>query len=572
MSDVYGVPVGGASSNVAIDQEQAPSPSSGFVSTRPSHEGFSGLSSRTSAQIDGSASTSGDIRANRRQTSLPASGASPAQERRQSLTIDGSAGTEQVIDVEVRRVATEFAAFLGPVPTESTDADAILESHSRRQSMMWHNVQTAFQVAAQQATQASGGTPSGIRELRDDEAFVDVSLHDDTAAPLSAATDQGAAGNAPGGDAEHSAFANWARNTLNVVGHELFAVAVTTALREAAGAGAQALLTYVDASDLAKTAMAGGLYSTAILANVIAMLYQEQQGIATTTSRLGNIAQIVAMSAAFAAAGATGTLKDQVPNLVKTGVYSAGRDAVNLLWPLGDNLPKGRVNPLALQAINSAIFYLPNQILVGSLQSFHGLSGAGLVDAMQSNSTARNSTDAVTLSNGFASLATYVTANFAGETVNQIVERVLKSQIGGSSLPDLRIDVSGPALPGWQKTLDTLAGEGMPRIATFYTTYGGAAAIDSTITPPNLGMTSALWMQSVVGGALIALLCISTLMSSMTKGRANFESGSGVEESPAGPPPEQQSQQAQDERTEQMEPQDIVLSDLSPHRAASQHT
>ncbi|WP_206950866.1 hypothetical protein [Trinickia acidisoli] len=321
-------------------------------------------------------------------------------------------------------------------------------------------------------------------------------------------------------------IAQWARSSANVVGQQAVAVGITTALREAVGAGVEALLTHTNASDEAKAGIAGGLYGAVILSNLMTMLYNERQGIGTPVTHAGNIAQIVSLSAAVTAAAATGTLKDLVPSLMKTFMYSGGRDTTNLYMPLGDNIPtEGKANPLTVQAVNSAFFYAANQMLVNSIQSFHGLSGAGLVDAMHDNTTDPNTHEAETLRSGFASLATYVVGNLAGETADQFAGRMLTNAMSGGNLADLQITLTPPAWPGAEKAFDTFSSDGVSRTSIFYTVYGLTAAIDPKITAPHLGEAGASWLQNCVGGAFIALLCLPAAMTAMKKARNAFGGG-----------------------------------------------
>ncbi|MGG1945823.1 hypothetical protein AB1286_13560 [Trinickia sp. NRRL B-1857] len=310
---------------------------------------------------------------------------------------------------------------------------------------------------------------------------------------------------------QRSSLETWGRNVLKTGGQQFVAVALTTALREAVGAGVEALLTATHASPEAKTAIAGSLYGAVILANVMSMLYQHQQGVATPMTYGGGALNVVALTAAVATAASTGTLKDLVPSLVKTFAYSGGRDTVNLLMPLSDNAPKDKANPLAVQAVDS-MFYAANQMLVNSIQSFTGLSGAGLVDAMHNNSTDPNTKEAVTLHSGFASLASYVTANFAGEFADQFTNRVLNNAMSGGKLADLDISLGPIGWPGGGKALETFATEGVPRTSIFYSVYGLTAGADPAIKPSHLGETGASWMQNFVGGGLIALLCLPAVM------------------------------------------------------------
>jgi hypothetical protein len=324
---------------------------------------------------------------------------------------------------------------------------------------------------------------------------------------------------------QRSSLETWGRNALKAGGQQFVAVALTTALREAVGAGVEALLRATHASAEAKTGIAGGLYGAVILANVMSMLYQRQQGVATPMTYGGGALNIVALTAAVATAASTGTLKDLVPSLVKTFAYSGGRDTVNLFMPLSDNAPKDKANPLAVQAVDS-MFYSANQMLVNSIQSFTGLSGAGFVDAMHDNSTDPNTKEAVTLHSGFASLASYVTANFAGELADQFTNRVLNNALSGGNLADLEIKLGPIGWPGGGKALETFATEGVPRTSIFYSVYGLTAGVNPEIKPSHFGETGASWMQNFVGGALIALLCLPAVMFLMKGKREGSRAGS----------------------------------------------
>lgn len=320
---------------------------------------------------------------------------------------------------------------------------------------------------------------------------------------------------------------NWTLNSLKIVGQQTLSVGVTTALREAVGAGVEALLTHTNASDEVKAGIAGGLYGSVILANLMTMLYHERQGIGNPITHAGNIAQIVSLSAAVTSAATTGTLKDLVPSLVKTFQYSGGRDVGNLYLPLGDNVPEGKANPLTVQAINSFFFYSANQMLVNSVQSFHGVSGAGFVDAMQQNKTDPNTGEAETLRSGFASLATYVVANLAGEAADQFTGRMLNNALSGGKLADLQISLKSDGWPGAEKAFDTLAADGVSRTSIFYTVYGLSAAANPKISPPHFGETGAPWLQNFVGAAFIALLCLPALMTAMKNKRSSASTTSG---------------------------------------------
>lgn len=324
---------------------------------------------------------------------------------------------------------------------------------------------------------------------------------------------------------QRSSLETWGLNALKTGGQQFVAVALTTALREAVGAGVEALLTATHASPETKTAIAGSLYGAVILANVMSMLYQRQQGVATPMTYGGGALNIVALTAAVATAASTGTLKDLVPSLVKTFAYSGGRDTVNLFMPLSDNAPKDKANPLAVQAVDS-MFYSANQMLVNSIQSFTGLSGAGFVDAMHNNSTDPNTKEAVTLHSGFASLASYVTANFAGELADQFTNRVLNNAMSGGKLADLDIKLGPIGWPGGAKALETFATEGVPRTSIFYSVYGLTAGVNPEIKPSHFGETGASWMQNFVGGALIALLCLPAVMFLMKGKREGSRAGS----------------------------------------------
>lgn len=346
---------------------------------------------------------------------------------------------------------------------------------------------------------------------------------------------------------------NWTLNSLKIVGQQTLSVGVTTALREAVGAGVEALLTHTNASDEAKAGIAGGLYGSVILANLMTMLYHERQGIGNPITHAGNIAQIVSLSAAVTSAATTGTLKDLVPSLVKTFQYSGGRDVGNLYLPLGDNVPEGKANPLTVQAINSFFFYTANQMLVNSVQSFHGVSGAGFVDAMKDNKTDPNTGEAETLRSGFASLATYVVANLAGEAADQFTGRMLNNALSGGNLADLQISLKSDGWPGAEKAFDTLAADGVSRTSIFYTVYGLSAAANPKISPPHFGETGAPWLQNFVGAAFIALLCLPALMTAMKDKRSSAStSGRAMEEgepritsvsTPPGTPPRNETEE-----------------------------
>ena len=318
--------------------------------------------------------------------------------------------------------------------------------------------------------------------------------------------------------AQRSRFVQWAINTAAVGGQQMVAVGLTTALREAVGAGTEALLTHTNASDHVKAGIAGGLYGTVILANLMTILYHEQQKTGNAVTHAGNIAQIVSLSAALIAAAATDTLKDLVPSLMKTFAYSGGRDVANLMLVLSDNVPEGKADPLAVQAVN-AFFYTANQMLVNSVQSFHGVSGAGFVDAMQKNATDPNTHEVETLRTGFASLAAYVVGNYAGEAVDQFVGRTLNSAMSGSNPADLQIMLKPQAWPGAEKAWDTFAEDGVSRTSVFYSVYGLTAAINPEISARHLGENGASWAQNCVGGAFIALLTLPALMTMMKKMR-----------------------------------------------------
>lgn len=324
---------------------------------------------------------------------------------------------------------------------------------------------------------------------------------------------------------------NWTLNSLKILGQQTISVGITTALREAVGAGVQALLTHTQASDEVKAGIAGGLYGSVILANLMTMLYHEREGIGNPITHAGNIAQIVSLSAAVTSAATTGTLKDLVPSLMKTFQYSGGRDVGNLYFPLGDNVPEGKANPVTVQAINSFFFYTANQMLVNSVQSFHGVSGQGFVDGMQQNKTDPNTGEAETLRSGFASLATYVVANLAGEAADQFTGRMLNNALSGGNLADLQITLKSDGWPGAEKAFDTLAADGVSRTSIFYTVYGLSAAANPKITAPHFGEPGAPWLQNFVGAAFIALLCLPAVMTAMKSKRNSTTAtgGGGVE-------------------------------------------
>jgi hypothetical protein len=361
----------------------------------------------------------------------------------------------------------------------------------------------------QEATQAPTSTSAGNARQAE------------TAAATDAAT---AAGETSA--AQRSRFTQWAINTAAVSGQQFVAVGIATALREAVGAATEALLTHTNASDHVKAGIAGGLYGSVILANLMTILYHEQQKTGNAVTHAGNIAQIVALAAALISAAATDTLKDLVPSLIKTFAYSGWRDGANLMLVLSDNVPEGKANPLAVQAVN-AFFYTANQMLVNSIQSFHGVSGAGFVDAMQKNATDPNTHEAETLLSGFASLATYVVGNYAGEDVDQLLGRTLNSAMSGSNPADLRITLTPQAWPGAEKAWDTFAEDGVSRTSVFYSVYGLTAAINPQIPARHLGEAGASWAQNCVGGAFIALLTLPALMTMMKKVRNAVSGGGG---------------------------------------------
>lgn len=384
------------------------------------------------------------------------------------------------------------------------------------------------QDAAQAARQAANAAGSTLRDIiartpaQEEPATTTREAHAaDT--EETAATDGDAAA-AAADAAQRSKFAQWGLNVGAVLGQQAIEVGVTTALREAVNAGVEALLTHTHASDEAKAGIAGGLYGTLILANLMTILYHEQQKTGNPVTHAGNIAQIVSLSAALTAAATTGTLKDLVPSLLKTLKYSGGRDITSLYLPLSDNVAEGKANPLAVQAIN-AFFYSGNQMLVNSIQSFHGLSGAGFVDAMQKNATDPNTQEAETLHSGFASLAAYVVGNYAGEVADQFVGRILNNAMSGGNLADLQITVTPQGWPGAEKAWDTLAENGVSRTSVFYSVYGLTAAINPEVPARHFGETGASWLQNFVGGAFIALLTLPALMTAMKKARNGLGGG-----------------------------------------------
>lgn len=444
---------------------------------------------------------------------------------------------------QARADAQEAASRQARAETHASDADRA----AREAEQAATEAQRAAQTARQEADEAGRALRDIIARTPVEEAPVDAAT---TTASRTRETEQPAATEGDTAAAETAAtqrskFVQWAINAAAVGGQQFVAVGITTALREAVGAGTEALLTHTNASDHVKAGIAGGLYGSVILANLMTILYHEQQKTGNAVTHAGNIAQIVSLSAALIAAATTGTLKDLVPSLMKTFQYSGGRDVANLMLVLGDNVPEGKADPLAVQAVN-AFFYTANQMLVNSVQSFHGVSGAGFVDAMQKNATDPNTHEAETLRTGFASLAAYVVGNYAGEAVDQLVSRTLNSAMSGSNPADLQIMLKPQAWPGAEKAWDTFAEDGVSRTSVFYSVYGLTAAINPQVSGRHLGETGASWVQNCVGGAFIALLTLPALMTMMKKMR-NAVSGdrSGGEEqgritsasSPEGSPP-----------------------------------
>jgi len=439
--------------------------------------------------------------------------------------------------------AQEAASKQARAETHASDA----ERAAREAEQAATEAQRAAQAARQEADEAG-------RELREiiartpveapvDAATTHPSRARETEQPAATEGETTAAETAAA--TQRSRFVQWAINAAAVGGQQLVAVGITTALREAVGAGTEALLTHTNASDHVKAGIAGGLYGSVILANLMTILYHEQQKTGNAVTHAGNIAQIVSLSAALIAAATTDTLKDLVPSLMKTFQYSGGRDVANLMLVLSDNVPEGKADPLAVQAVN-AFFYTANQMLVNSVQSFRGVSGAGFVDAMQKNGTDPNTHEEETLRAGFASLAAYVVGNYAGEAVDQLVSRTLNSAMSGSNPADLQIMLKPQAWPGAEKAWDTFAEDGVSRTSVFYSVYGLTAAINPQISARHLGETGASWVQNCVGGAFIALLTLPALMTGLKKMR-NAMSGdrsSGEEQgrvtsasSPEGSPP-----------------------------------
>jgi hypothetical protein len=414
---------------------------------------------------------------------------------------------------ETKRLAQEADAKADGAEEEAGQAEDAAHTAREDAEAAGRTLQEAIENAPVQTETGDDAADAASSSHRASTATNDAAHTGDAATP--AGTDNAAR---TGNTTWAQIGKNWALNSVKIVGQQAVSVGVTTALREAVGAGVEALLTHTHASDEVKAGIAGGLYGSVILANLMAMLYHERQGIGNPTTHAGNIAQIVSLSAAVTAAATTGTLKDLVPSLMKTFQYSGGRDIGNLYLPLGDNVPEGKVSPLTVQAINF-FFYSANQMLVNSVQSFHGVSGQGLVDAMQQNKTDPNTGEAETLRSGFASLATYVVANLAGEAADQFTGRMLNNALSGGKLADLQVSLTADGWPGAEKAFDTFAADGVSRTSIFYTVYGLSAAANPQITPPHFGERGAPWLQNFVGAAFIALLCLPAVMTAMKNKR-----------------------------------------------------
>ncbi|PMS20711.1 hypothetical protein C0Z18_09190 [Trinickia dabaoshanensis] len=308
--------------------------------------------------------------------------------------------------------------------------------------------------------------------------------------------------------------ANWALNASKVAGQHLVSVGISTALREVAGGLVEYLVETHNPTDEAKTAAACALYGSLMLAQAASMVYDERADRATPLSRIGGGGQLGILAASLAAGLATKSLDQLLPSLVKTFVYSSGRDFANTVLPLTTD-PKITANPAFVQMANT-LPYGVNQALINAWQTFAGTSGAGFVNAIRNNGTDPNTGKPEEAGPGIGAVSSYVTANYAGEVLNMFVETAIKSSIGHTPMPDFKLEAKWPTLQGLgEKFRD----DGILRTGAFFGTYAASNAINPSVQRSHIGEQGAGWAESTIGSFYLMAMLLCCAMASKKKPR-----------------------------------------------------
>ncbi|WP_162878059.1 hypothetical protein [Trinickia diaoshuihuensis] len=446
--------------------------------------------------------------------------ATAKQAREQARTLEKEAEKAEA-DAEAARDQLKTAgAALGKAVQDAKDKAA--EEAAKQKAKQKASATAEGDPSEQPEASASTTTnrPTGTGGTPDDEIRPVVETENEPVSTDAAAGNERAARpdstHGPEETAEQvelrAKVANWALNGGKVAGQHLLSVGLATGLREVAGGLAEYLIENNHLSDEAKTFAASGIYASLMLAQAASMVYDERAGAATPLSRTGGAGVLGMLAGSLALGLATKSLKELVPSLVKTFVYSGGRDFVNTVLPLGTN-PKVSANPAVVQMANT-LLYGTNQAVINMWQTFGGESGAGYVSALRNNGT-----DAITgkpeaVLPGLGAVTSYVTANYMGEVANMFVETGLKSLLKKEPLPDFTL---GAAAPTFKTLGKTMRDDGILRTAAFFGTYAGTNAINPSIPVSHIGERGAGFAESTIGSFYLMAFLLFCAMATAKK-------------------------------------------------------
>ncbi|AJY44102.1 hypothetical protein I6G56_09270 [Burkholderia humptydooensis] len=394
------------------------------------------------------------------------------------------------------------------------------------------------------ASGAQDALSAGSRFARTTYAQASTGLstvYDRTSAGLSHAYGQASAGLGRAKDAaleeggrivtnaygDNQAVMGWVANFINAASHELAGTGGATILRELAGACTEALLQHYEVSPESRALGVAVLYTAAGAGNLMAMIHKHHKGVATSDTYKGHAMQMLTLLGTVVAAGALGRgqngngqfglLATQLPNAVKSFVYTA-RDLFNLELPLESNHDDDYEHPVRAQALNN-IPYVPNQYLVNDGQGFFGTSGAGFVDALRDGK--------LTLPEGMRELTGYVGSNVAGEATDAIGSRLVNeltthglTQHAFHQIRDLRIrwskiDTSEQSFTS--QLADKAAGAGIARASLFLNVYGLSAVATHLLSQTSLDDTAKSHLENVLGALLVGAGCVQFAMSTSSQ-------------------------------------------------------
>jgi hypothetical protein len=334
---------------------------------------------------------------------------------------------------------------------------------------------------------------------------------------------------------EDQPWLGWSANVVNTVVHELMGTGGTTALREMADMGMEALIEATGMTPAHQAIGVGVIFGAAVAGNVAAMYHKSKKGTATRDTYQGHMIQISSLLLSATAAGLVGKngkkgpiLAQILPQALKSVVYLT-RDLYNLQFPLEGNHDNDYNRPILGQSYD--VLYGGVEMAVNAAQD-RGLGGSGVLEALKGHTMGLKEIIGKQVGYDLANAGGESIANISVRVANEIATHGPGSKEALKGIRDLRLSwgkFSAEQSSKGSQLVDKLEGAATARLSLFLSLYAFSGVLGHLLEKSSLSPGAQQALEEVLGGIEIFAGCIPFAMSTSGKSANEEEALSDVE-------------------------------------------